>query len=290
MAEHKEKKSFWQKFRNKYRLSILNDTTLEEVFWMRLSRMNIVSVMGVSAIIFAAIIFAFIAYTSIREFIPGFPDGETHKNIIQNVYRLDSVERKLRINQQYIDNIKTILDGKEPKNYAVMKHVGDSSRVPKDSISLSVSEKDSLFRVRIEQENEFDILSANVDIEDDFNLFVPMHGISTKLYDPKNRHYGIDIVSKKSKDVFACYRGTVIYASWSLETGYVVQIQHPNNLISVYKHLETINVKQGDAVSTGKDLGKIGDVGTLSTGAHLHFELWKNGQPLSPGELINFNL
>jgi len=290
MADLKEKKSFWQKFRNKYRLSILNDTTLEEVFWMRLSRMNIVSVMGVSAIIFAAIIFTLIAYTSIREFIPGFPDGETHKNIIQNVYRLDSVEQKLKINQQYIDNIKTILDGKTPKNYIDMEHVSDSSNISNDSISLSVSPKDSLFRVRIEQENEFDLLSANVDIEDDFNLFVPMHGMSTKLYDPKNNHYGVDIVSQNSKDVFACYKGTVIYASWSLETGYVVQIQHPNNLISVYKHLEMIHVKQGDVVSTGKGLGKIGDVGTLSTGAHLHFELWKNGQPLSPGELINFNL
>jgi len=282
MANHHQKQSFWQKYRSKYRLTILNDTNLEEVFWIRLSRMNIVSVLGVSAIIFAVIIFSLIAYTPIREFIPGFPDGETHKNIIQNVYRLDSVEQVLSNNQQYIDNIKTILNGDTPQNYNKLGTGQDSSTTLSENISLSILEKDSLFRLKIEQENEFNLLSANVNIKEDLNLFPPMQGLLTNEYKPGTNHYGIDIISKKTKDVFSCYRGTVIYASWSVETGYVVQIQHPNNLISVYKHLEIISVKQGDKVAMGKRIGKIGDVGTLSTGPHLHFELWQNGETISP--------
>jgi len=288
MANHHQKQSFWQKYRSKYRLTILNDTNLEEVFWIRLSRMNIVSVLGVSAIIFAVIIFSLIAYTPIREFIPGFPDGETHKNIIQNVYRLDSVEQVLSNNQQYIDNIKTILNGDTPQNYNKLGTGQDSSTTLSENISLSILEKDSLFRLKIEQENEFNLLSANVNIKEDLNLFPPMQGLLTNEYKPGTNHYGIDIISKKTKDVFSCYRGTVIYASWSVETGYVVQIQHPNNLISVYKHLEIISVKQGDKVAMGKRIGKIGDVGTLSTGPHLHFELWQNGETISPDKLINF--
>ena len=131
-------------------------------------------------------------------------------------------------------------------------------------------------------------MSANVNIKEDLNLFPPMQGLLTNKYSPETNHYGVDIISKKTKDVFSCYQGTVIYASWSLETGYVVQIQHSDNLISVYKHLEFISVKQGDKVAMGKRIGKIGDVGTLSTGPHLHFELWQNGETISPNELINF--
>ena len=289
MANHHNKQSFWQKYRSKYRLTILNDTTFEEVFWIRLSRMNIASIIGAFSLVFAAIIFVLIAYTPIREFIPGFPDGETHKNIIQNVYRLDSVEDAIKKNEQYINNIKTILNGKTPKNYNKLTEITDSSNIPTDSITLSISKKDSLFRLKIEQENEFDILSANIDLKENINLFPPLHGIITNEYKPKKEHFGIDIVAQNSKNVFSCYKGTVIYASWSLETGYVVQIQHSDNLISVYKHLETIDVKQGDILKTGKKLGKIGDVGTLSTGPHLHFEIWKNGQSVNPKELINFN-
>jgi len=289
MANNHDKQTFWQRYKSKYRLTVLNDTTLEEVYWMRLSRMNIVGILGVSAIIFAVFLFFLIAYTPIKEFIPGFPDGETHKNIIRNVYRLDSLEHELKLNEQYINNLKTILNGETPKNYLAKNDKIDSTNMSVDSISLSITKKDSLFRVKIEQENEFDLLSANINIEDDINLFVPMQGIITNKYNSNQKHFGVDIVSKKSKDVFSCYRGTVISASWTLETGYVVQIQHPKNLLSVYKHLEIINVKQGDVVGIGKRIGKVGDVGTLSTGPHLHLEIWKNGKSINPSKLINFN-
>ena len=289
MSNYHRQQTFWQRYKSKYRLTVLNDTTLEEVFWIRLSRMNIASILGISAIIFAAIIFALIAYTPIREFIPGFPDGETHKNIIENVYRLDSVEQKVKLNQQYLNNIKTILSGNIPSNYINIKRTSDSSDSFQDSISLSISKKDSLFRIKIEKENEFDLLSANISVDEDINLFPPLIGLVTNKYNPDKHHFGVDIVSKISQDVFSCFKGTVIFASWTLETGYVVHIQHVDNLISVYKHLETIDVKQGDVIETGKRIGKFGDVGTLSTGPHLHFEIWKNGHSIKPDELINFN-
>jgi hypothetical protein len=288
MAEHQKKTTFWQKYKSKYRLTILNDTTFEEVFVIRLSRMNILAVLGISGIIFAILIFALIAYTPMREFIPGFPDGETHANIIKNVYRLDSIEQKAKENEQYINNIKTIFEGKIPQSY-VSDVNNDTNKLLNDTISLSISEKDSLFRLKIEQENEFDILSANVNVTEDVVLFPPIKGLLTNKYKPETKHFGVDIVGKTNQDAFACYRGVVVQAAWTMETGYVVQIQHSDNLLSVYKHLASVSVAQGDEVSTGKQIGKIGDVGTLSTGPHLHFELWKEGHSIPPNELINFN-
>ena len=280
---------FWKNFRNKYRLSVLDDTTLEEMFWIRLSRMNITSILGAFTILIGLIIFLTISYTPLKELIPGYPDGKTHKNIIANVSRLDSVEQQIIMNQQYIDNIKVILKGNTPKSYLTNSNVPDSNQLAPDSISLTISKKDSLFRLKIENENEFDLLSANISIEDDINLFPPLKGLLTNNYNPKTKHYGVDIVSNKSKDVFSCYNGVVIFASWTIEAGYVVQIQHAENLISIYKHLEFIDIKQGDLVKVSKRIGKIGDVGTLSTGTHLHFELWKNSRSINPSKLINFN-
>ncbi len=280
--------SLWQKYKSKYRLTIFNDTTFEEVFWIRLSRINTISILGIIAIFFFALVFVLIAYTPLREFIPGYPDGETHTNIIKNVYRLDSLEYNARINQQYIDNIKAILDGKTPKDYLVDLKT-DSNKSQKDSVSLAVQKNDSLFRLSIENNNEFDVLSTTTErLGEALVLYPPIKGIITNSYNPNNKHFGVDIAGESGRDVFACDKGTVILSTWSLETGYVVTIQHPDNIISVYKHLEDVSVKQGQKVATGKQIGKIGDVGTLSTGSHLHFELWRNGHPICPDDFIKF--
>jgi len=287
MPDSHFKETFWKKFKSKYRLTILNDTTFEEVFWLRLSRLNLVGVLGIASILFALTIFALVAYTPIRVFIPGYPDGSTHANIIRNAYRLDSMEQKLIIYDQYLNNIRTIFQGETPINH------NDSSAIftkplSIDTMALSVSQKDSMFRARMEQENEFDYLSANVKIEEDLTLFPPVHGILTKHYEPKANHFGVDVATKEGEEIKACFKGTVIFAEWSMETGYVVQIQHPKSLISVYKHLKELNVQQGDRVETGRKIGNSGDVGTLSTGPHLHFELWRDGISIPPTESIVF--
>ncbi len=280
--------SLWQKYKSKYRLTIFNDTTFEEIFWIRLSRINTISILGVLAIFFFALVFVLIAYTPLKEFIPGYPDGETHTNIIKNVYRLDSLEYNARINQQYIDNIKAILDGKTPKDYLVDLKTG-SNKSQKDSISLAIQKNDSLFRLSIENKNDFDVLSTTTErLGDALVLYPPIKGIITNSYNPNNKHFGVDIAGESGRDVFACDKGTIILSTWSLETGYVVTIQHPDNIISIYKHLEDVSVKQGQKVATGKQIGKIGDVGTLSTGSHLHFELWRNGHPICPDDFIKF--
>ncbi len=279
---------FWKKYKNKYRLTIFNDTTFEEVFWVRLSRINTISILGVTAIFFFALVFVLIAYTPLKEFIPGYPDGKTHSNIVKNVYRLDSLEYNARLNQQYIDNIKAILEGKTPKNYMTQLD-SNAHKISKDSISLDIQKNDSLFRLRIENKNEFDILTSTVaQIDDALVFYPPIKGIVTNSYNPKNKHFGVDVAGESGKNVFACNQGTVILSTWSLETGYVVVIQHPGDIISVYKHLKDVTVKQGERVTMGKQLGKIGDVGTLSTGSHLHFELWRNGRSICPDDFIKF--
>ncbi len=279
---------FWQKYRNKYRITILNDTTLEEFFWVRLSRINIITIIGIITIFFLAIIFLLLTYTSLKEFIPGYPDGETRTNIVRNVYKLDSIEYQTKLNQQYMDNIKAILQGDSPTNHLTENRKSTTNKT-KDTVSLNILKNDSVFRARIENESGYDMLSATVNLDEAMVFFAPIKGIVTNEFNPKNKHFGVDIVGKSDQEIFACYQGTVILSTWSWETGYVVIIQHKNDLISVYKHLKDVRVKQGDKLLTGKQIGRIGDVGTLSTGPHLHFELWRDGQAICPNDFIKFN-
>jgi len=285
------KRSFWLKYKDKYRLSILNDTTFEEVFWMRLSRLNIITILSFSIIIFTALIFSLIAYTPIKEFIPGYPDGQTSVMIKNNALKVDSFKLALKINQQYLNNIKKLLEGELSSDYF--------TRYPKDSgtittkISLKPLPDDSIFRLKIEQKEDLE----NIDINSSYkrtdnniiNFYPPLKGIVTNAYNPKEHHYGIDIAANDKQNVFSVLEGTVIFVSWTIKTGFVVQIQHANNFVSVYKHLESVNVKQGEKILVATVIGEVGNAGTLSTGPHLHFELWHNGNSLDPANYINFN-
>ncbi len=288
MSKKNKQEPVWQRYKNKYRLSISRDNTLEEVFWMRLSRINIISILFVFTLVLTAIIFLVIAYTPVKEFIPGFPTGETRRNIILNAHRIDSTEKQLDYNQRYLDNIKTIMQGNTPINYGTLNQK-NTKKIDTDTIDLSITKEDSLFRSEIESQTEFDLMSPNVNVKGEIAFFPPIQGVVTQKFNLKEKHLGADIAPKKSTDVFATFRGTVLSAYWTKETGFVVYIQHPQNLVSVYKHLEKTRVKEGDMIGTGKKIGECGNVGTLSTGSHLHFEIWKEGRALNPQLYIHFN-
>ena len=291
MKKASKKKSFWLKYKDKYRLTVLNDTTFEEVFWMRLSRLNLISILTIGIIIFSIIIFSLIAYTPIREFIPGYPDGKTSMMIKNNALKVDSFRQSLKLKQQYINNIKTLLEGKESPEFY--------TKTPKDTeninarISLKVLPNDSLFRLKIEEKEDLEDLdinsSYNAKQSGTINFYPPLKGIVTNVYNPKTQHYGIDIAANTKQNVFSVLAGTIVFVSWTTKTGFVVQIQHTNNFVSIYKHLESVNVRQGDKISIAQIIGEVGNAGTLSTGPHLHFELWHNANSLNPANYINFN-
>lgn len=283
----KEKPKYIDRLKAKYRLSIYNDQTLNEVFQLRLSRLNVISVVGSIAFFLIVSVILLIAYTPIREFIPGYPDANTRSDIVQNALMLDSLENEIRIRDRYFENINTIINGGIPKSI----HSTLDSTAEKKDIDFSISIQDSLLRMQIEQEEQF-----NLSVFEDHNkntfssqyFYAPIKGIVTNSFNPDENHFGTDIVAGPNEVVKACLDGTVIMSSWTIETGYIIQIQHANNLISIYKHNAEILKKVGNQVKAGEAIAIIGNSGEITTGPHLHFELWHEGKAINPEEYIFF--
>jgi len=286
---NKEKKTrLFHKLKHKYRLSIYNDDTFEEVWFLRLSRLNVFSILGTSILVFTIAIIVLIAFTPLREFIPGYPDGNMRRNIVTNVYKLDSLEHELEIRDRYFESINTIIRGGTPVSY----ENSQDTAISYEEITFDKSEHDSLLRKQIEQEELFNLsILANSNSKTNFSsihFYPPVKGLVTNSFNPSENHFGTDIVTSSNKVVSATLDGTIIIANWTLETGYVIQIQHDNSLISVYKHNSELLKKVGNHVKAGETIAIIGNSGELTSGPHLHFELWHNGTPIDPEDYIAF--
>ncbi len=285
MAKKEKKRN---KLRDIYRLIIYNDNTFEEVGQFRLSRLNVIALLGSFAILFVVLITLTIAFTPLREFIPGYPDGNMQRNILNNAIRLDSLEREIQLRGQYISNVKRLIEGKEPEEF---EHYYDTN-TSNEAVSFTRSKSDSLLRERIRSE-QFNLSIGQEVNQPSTNLanmhfFVPIKGLITNRFDPEKYHYGVDIVATPDEVVKAIMNGTVTMATWTLETGYILQIQHDNNLVSVYKHNANLMKETGSRVNAGDVIAIVGNSGELTTGPHLHFELWYKGNPLDPEKYIDF--
>lgn len=281
------KKHNW---RDKYRLSVYNDKTFEEVFHLRMTRYNGLLFLAFLMLTIIIIAVSLVAFTNLRELIPGYPDASTIRNIRMNVTKLDSLENELYLRDQYFRNVNAIISGREPLD----RVAGQDTMINYENITFNRSQEDSLLRLQVEQEEQYN-LSLRVGLRDDnlslssIHFFPPVKGIVSGSYDPRTRHFGTDIVASPKSIVSATLDGTVIFTGWTIETGYVIHLQHSNNLISVYKHNATLLKEQGDQVAAGESISVIGDSGEMYTsGPHLHFEIWYKGEPLNPQIYILF--
>jgi murein DD-endopeptidase MepM/ murein hydrolase activator NlpD len=230
-----------------------------------------------------------IAFTNIREFIPGYPDITMRRNILMSAIRLDSLERELALRDKYFANLNAIISGKPPVEiippHDTTKNYG--------AIKFANSPEDQALRSKVEKEEQFN-LSLGPRINETTSLaslhfFPPVKGIVSGKYDLRTKHFGTDIVTKPKSLVSAALDGTVIFTGWTMETGYVIEIQHINNLVSVYKHNSSLLKEAGDLVRAGEAISVVGDSGELYTsGPHLHFEMWYKGNPLDPEKHILF--
>lgn len=290
MNDKKKKSKFINKLTNKYRLIFLNDSTFQELGYIRLSRLNIITVTGTLFIFLVALTYIAIAYTPVRELIPGYPDAEMRHNIINNRIQLDSLELELKFRDQYFENLSLIISGKEPNNFLNISN--DTLKKEYKNIQFSKPSADSTLRKEIELIPKPEVqaeepVQTNTSLEK-VHFFPPARGIITNSFNPLNNHFGTDIVAAPNEVVKATLDGTVIMASWTLQTGYVMQIQHKNNIISFYKHNAELLKKVGARVKAGDAIAIIGNSGELTTGPHLHFELWYNGMAINPEDYIIF--
>ena len=282
-----------ERLRDKYRLVILNEETFEERFSLRLSRLNVFVVLGLLSIIIVFITSYIIAFTPLREYIPGYADVHIQRNIYELQLKADSIENAFASKDKYIENLRTILgestvaeqpqtvrDTAKKKNYRVItdKH----------------SKADSMLRSDYENQNKYNLfVDGSADKKPkagvtNLYFFPPIKGILTSKFDPVQEHYGIDIVAKRNEAIKTVQDGTIIFTGWTVETGYVIAIQHPGNIVSVYKHNSVLLKKEGNFVRAGETIAIIGESGELSTGPHLHLELWINGNPVNPTDYMSF--
>jgi murein DD-endopeptidase MepM/ murein hydrolase activator NlpD len=283
----KKKIKIFKNLWNKYRLSIFNEETYEEVWQLRLSRMNVIVFFGGFSILLVALVSVLIAFTPLREFIPGYPDSQTRKGYVKNALKVDSLERVVAQWQRYYEDINILLNGGEPLTgrETTTDTVKRTSRV-----ELSPSDEDSLLRLQIESDEMFNLsVGTNTSSKSNIPFFIPpVKGIVTNKYNPSKNHYGVDLVAGPNEGVLAIAKGTVILSTWSMETGYTIAIQHEDGFLSVYKHNSKLLKGQGEFVNTGDVIAIIGNSGELTTGPHLHFELWHHGASVDPTKYIKF--
>ncbi len=292
MAREEKGKKLVDKLRHKYRLAIFNEQTYEEVFGMRLSRLNVFTVVGVSLSVLVVLVIFLIAFTGLREYIPGYPDGQQRRLIIQNSERVDSLIMEIERRDKFFKDVRAIISGEVPEG-ALPEDVKDAeTEGANNNIVFKKSEEDSIFRELVEREEKFNLAvlgnkGTKFELEHSF-LFTPLKGVVVNKFGETQGHFGVDVVAKPGSRVSAILDGTVVFTGWTVETGYVIQIQHSNNLISIYKHNETLLKSMGDQVQAGEAIANVGNSGELTTGPHLHFELWYNGVPLDAEQYMSF--
>jgi murein DD-endopeptidase MepM/ murein hydrolase activator NlpD len=288
--EKKKRKRIYRKLRNKYRLVIMNDETLEERTSFRLSPLNVFVFTGSLIISLIILTTYLIAFTPLREYIPGYTDMGMRRKLIALTLQTDSLQSRMTSYEIYFRNLRNVMEG---KSVTPDTSKGNKPEMRFDTINrLSKSREDSLLRLEMESQNDFNLREDEAEAAptslSSFYFFTPLKGTITSDFESKQKHFGVDIVSAPNEAIKSTLDGTVLIADWTTETGYVIGIQHSNNLFSFYKHNSALLKKTGEYVKAGDVIAIVGNTGEYTTGPHLHFELWYNGTAVNPVDYISF--
>lgn len=271
-----------------FRLSLIDDETHKPILVTRFSRTNFLVAAISAVVIFCLVIYIIIAYTPVRTLIPGYPDAHAKRAAIQNAIRVDSLETLVSRWELYSENMRRILDGEEPVRLdSLIMKMAEEGRTGLSE--KQIRKQDSILRMNVTREEQFQLSLAegrNLHIEG-MHFFCPLKGVISQGYDP-SIHPFVDITAPANSMVYATLDGTVISSGWTDDAGYTIQIQHINDIISIYKHNQKLLKKVGDKVTAGEPIAIVGNTGALTTGDHLHFELWYKGEAVDPTKHINF--
>ena len=267
----------------------MNDETFEEKVSIKLSPLNVFVFAGTIIISLITFTIYIIAFTPLREYIPGYADVNMQRRVMALTFRTDSLVEKLSTQDSYLMNLRNIINGDiSPDSSSATK----PSLIRYDTIHFPANApEDSLLRNQIESQDRFTLSegaggpSSSIS---GFFFFTPLKGTITNAFNANTKHFGIDIVSSPNEVIKSTLDGTVVMADWTSETGYVIAIQHSNNLFSIYKHNSALLKNTGDYVKAGEVVAIIGNTGEFTTGPHLHFELWYNGSPVNPVDYMTF--
>jgi len=286
------KLSRWKRFRRflakKYRLVILNDATFGEKFSLRLSPLGIIIGIAAITIVMTTLVISLVAFTPLREYIPGYGNIAERKQILELNIKADSLEQAVGSRDVYLSSVlKAVEEKVETKTEKPKKDTtGKFAKV-----NTLPSKTDIEFRKEYE-ENKGNSASSLAKLKyaglGEAVFFTPVKGLVTESFDLTEDHFGVDIVTKQDETIKTTLDGTIIFTGFSAGDGNIVQVQHSNNLISIYKHCASLLKVTGDRVKSGEAIAVVGNTGEKSRGPHLHFELWFNGSPVNPQEFVAF--
>ena len=281
-----KRKKFWRNFKFKYKLTITNENTLEEVVGIHVSKLNGVSVLLFAVTVIFLIAATIIAFTPLRNYLPGYMNSEVRELVVNNALRVDSLQQLLNRQNMYIMNIQDIFSGKVKADTVASI---DSLTIVRSEELMERTEAEEQFRKQYEESERYNLTTMdNAPATLGLVFYRPTRGMISSAFDANGKHFGIDIAANPNESVLATLDGTVILSTYTAETGYVIQVQHSQNLISVYKHCGSLLKKVGDSVKAGEAIALVGNTGEKTTGPHLHFEIWNKGRALDPSKYIVF--
>ncbi|MGB1282683.1 MAG: M23 family metallopeptidase [Schleiferiaceae bacterium] len=286
MAKDSKNETRVQRWRNKFRFVILNDDTFEELLTLKLSPLNIFVFSVVTIVSTIALTTTVIAFTPLKELIPGYDSSKLRREAIELALTTDSLTAAIDRNERYIQGVQRILKG-EVIDTVLQELETDTSSNNAEIVLSDPSPQDSAFREWVEEENAFTLSQGGAELGIP-QLISPLEGIITSGFDKATNHFAVDIAAASNTPIKTCYEGTVIFADWTSETGNIIIVQHENNLLSAYKHNSALLKEVGEFVRSGEAVAIIGNSGENSTGPHLHFELWFEGAPIDPQNFIQF--
>ncbi|MGB1307415.1 MAG: M23 family metallopeptidase [Oceanihabitans sp.] len=286
-AKKKKEKKIAKKLLHKYRLVILNEDTFEERLSFKLTRLNVFVLLAISSIflIFATTIL--IAFTPLKEYIPGYSSTALKKRATVLSIKTDSLEKVIAVNQRYFSSIKKVLHGELSSMDFNRDSIIEAAKADIEQLDILPNKQDSILRAKVDKEDKYNLFESAT-TNANFVLFPPVNGTITEAYDVKEKHYAVDVVVAENTPIKAAADGTVIFAEWTSKTGYVILLEHSQGLLSVYKHNQSLTKTQGELVKAGEVIAMSGNTGELTSGPHLHFELWSNGYPINPTNFIDF--
>ena len=287
MKNKKENKGFFKKLFNDYKVVVSSEDTFEEKFSFKASKINVFVLMLVYSVILISFTISIVFFTQLRELVPGYSSSDLLSRAIYLTQKTDSLESQIELNNKFYKSIEDVLSGKTDEFIERDNIPIDSSLNEKNLFSISPNSEDSILRNYVDSQDKFNLTKNELVIENKM-FFSPIKGDITQTFNFEENHFAIDIAADIGTPVKSILDGKILFSEWSVDTGHVIIVDHGDNIVSVYKHNSKSLKEQNDFVQAGEVIAYSGNQGSLSSGPHLHFELWKNGTPIDPEPLLNF--
>ncbi|BAV95439.1 murein hydrolase activator EnvC family protein [Ichthyobacterium seriolicida] len=277
-------KIFLKKILHPYIFSVVNGDTLKERISIKIKPLYVLLLCFISVILIVSITSIFIAFTNLKEYIPGYDSGGIRRKAFSTIEKIDFLDKEVSLNTNYINSIKKIL-----KDSIEIDSEIDEQELKKqmsNNIDLSIKEGELEFRKEVEISDQYNLFKDEGKYSD-IVFFSPIKGNVIKKYDIKNSPY-VSISCEANSPVKSVADGVVLLTDWTLENGFIIVIKHKQNFISIYRNNVVLKKERGDFVETGEIIASSGIVNALSDEVYLNFELWLNNYPVNPENYIIF--